>query len=109
MSRLEEEEVRTVNRSDGVELFSIPPEYFDDVTTIYHLAGYIGGDEKENQKTNVEGTRCILEQARKFDVKSFIFASSAAVYGSPRYLPIDEEHPTNPISPYGRSKLQAEG
>jgi UDP-glucose 4-epimerase len=38
-------------------------------------------------------------------VKSFIFASTSAVYGEPEYLPVDELHPTNPISPYGLSKL----
>jgi len=42
------------------------------------------------------------------DVKKFINASSSSVYGKIVYLPLDEEHPTSPISPYGASKLAAE-
>ena len=43
-----------------------------------------------------------------FGVEKFVYFSSAAVYGNPVYLPIDEEHQKNPISPYGVSKLFAE-
>lgn len=44
------------------------------------------------------------------NVKKFVYASSGgAVYGEPRYLPVDEEHPVTPISPYGLSKYVAEG
>jgi UDP-glucose 4-epimerase len=39
----------------------------------------------------------------KFD--NIVFSSSATVYGKPQYLPYDEEHPTNPVNPYGRTKL----
>jgi UDP-glucose 4-epimerase len=38
----------------------------------------------------------------------FIFSSSAAIFGNPEYLPIDEEHPKQPINPYGKSKLMVE-
>jgi len=38
----------------------------------------------------------------------FIYISTCAVYGEPEYLPVDEKHPTNPISPYAESKLKAE-
>ena len=57
---------------------------------------------------NVSGTLNLLDAARKCDVKRFIYISSAAVYGEPVYLPIDEKHPTNPMSPYGLSKLTGE-
>jgi UDP-glucose 4-epimerase len=50
-----------------------------------------------------------LELCVKSGVRKFIFASSSSVYGAPRYLPIDEAHPTCPISPYAESKLEAEG
>lgn len=60
-------------------------------------------------KTNVLGTFNILNSLVKTDLDSkIVFASSAAIYGEPSYLPIDENHPTNPISPYGISKLAAE-
>ena len=57
--------------------------------------------------TNLIGTLNLLEIARKYDVKKFIFASTY-VYGQPQYLPIDEKHPVQAISPYNRSKIQAE-
>ncbi len=57
---------------------------------------------------NINGTLNLLEAARKSDIKRFIYISSAAVYGKPKKLPVDEEHPTNPLSPYGLSKLTGE-
>ncbi|MGM0601956.1 MAG: GDP-mannose 4,6-dehydratase, partial [Bacillota bacterium] len=50
------------------------------------------------------GTLNLLEMAKEFAVEKFIYASSAAVYGEPDYLPVDESHPVNPDSPYGISK-----
>jgi UDP-glucose 4-epimerase len=44
----------------------------------------------------------------KFGCKNIVFSSSATVYGKPQYLPYDEEHPTNPVNPYGHSKLMIE-
>ena len=41
----------------------------------------------------------------KAECNNIVFSSSATVYGKPQYLPYDEEHPTNPVNPYGRSKL----
>ncbi|HUW63968.1 MAG TPA: SDR family oxidoreductase [Spirochaetia bacterium] len=57
---------------------------------------------------NAGGTLNILEHGRRFGVERFILASSAAVYGEPRYLPLDEEHPVSPCSPYALSKYTAE-
>lgn len=56
---------------------------------------------------NAGGVINILEAVRKFDAK-IIHASSGSVYGNPIKIPINEEHPLNPISPYGVSKLAAE-
>jgi UDP-glucose 4-epimerase len=42
------------------------------------------------------------------DCMKFIFSSSAAIFGNPEYIPIDESHPKNPINPYGKSKLMVE-
>ena len=57
---------------------------------------------------NIFGTLNLLNAARKNNIRRFIYISSAAVYGNPQYLPIDEKHPTNPMSPYGSSKLTGE-
>jgi UDP-glucose 4-epimerase len=58
--------------------------------------------------SNIAGTVNLLQNCRKYHVKKIIFASSAAVYGEPDYLPIDEAHPQKPISFYSLSKLTAE-
>ncbi len=57
---------------------------------------------------NVFGTLNLLEGARKGNVQKFIYMSSAAIYGNPEYLPVDEKHPQSPMSPYGVSKLSGE-
>jgi len=44
----------------------------------------------------------------KYDVKQFVFSSTAAIFGEPEYTPIDEAHPKQPINPYGRSKWMVE-
>jgi UDP-glucose 4-epimerase len=59
-------------------------------------------------QNNVFGTLNLLEGAQLGDVRKFIYISSAAVYGNPQYLPIDEGHPQDPMSPYGASKLCGE-
>jgi UDP-glucose-4-epimerase GalE len=59
-------------------------------------------------KNNVVGTLNLLEAAMEAGVPRIIFSSTAAVYGEPRETPITESHPTQPINPYGRSKLFVE-
>ncbi len=64
----------------------------------------------EYLEVNFEATKSLLEIAFMHKVKHFIFSSTAAVYGSPSdSKPVKEADPTNPISPYGTSKLMAEG
>lgn len=58
--------------------------------------------------TNVIGTLNVLECCRKYHVKKIVYSSSAAVYGEPQYLPIDENHNVCPQSNYGVSKYTAE-
>jgi UDP-glucose 4-epimerase len=64
-------------------------------------------DPNLDLQVNAGGTINILEMARKCDAR-VIHASSGSVYGNPIELPISENHPLNPISPYGASKLTAE-
>jgi len=57
---------------------------------------------------NITGSINILNAMVKHDVMKIIFSSSAAVYGYPEYLPIDENHPTKPVNFYGFTKLEIE-
>ena len=57
---------------------------------------------------NINGTIRILEACRQSGVQKIIYSSSAAVYGDPKYLPVDEQHPAHPLSYYGISKYAPE-
>lgn len=57
---------------------------------------------------NVGGLIALLDAMDAEGVRTIVFSSSATVYGEPRWLPMDEEHPTQAINPYGRSKLMCE-
>lgn len=84
-----------------------------DVECIFHLAAIASLDLSMRRpdlvnRVNVAGTINLLEESRRADVKIFLFTSSCAVYGEPEKIPVSEEHPTRPLSPYGVSKLAAE-
>ncbi|MBI4856007.1 MAG: UDP-glucose 4-epimerase GalE [Acetobacterium woodii] len=57
---------------------------------------------------NVYGTLCLLETMVEYNIKKFVFSSSAAVYGEPKILPITEETEKNPTNTYGETKLTVE-
>lgn len=83
------------------------------VDLIFHLAASIGNvkslkNPQEDSEVNVIGTLNVLEAARKNQVKRIVHSSSAAIFGELQTLPIAEDHPLNPDSPYGVSKLAAE-
>lgn len=59
-------------------------------------------------RNNVAATINILQLMSEFQVSHFIFSSSCSVYGTPEYVPMTEEHPKSPLSPYATSKLMAE-
>ena len=81
-------------------------------TIIFHQAGLVSVSKSietpyESHTTNATGTLNILDAARQNDSR-VVVASSAAIYGDPEYLPIDENHPFDPASPYGLDKLTAD-
>ena len=57
---------------------------------------------------NVAGAMTLIDEAQKAGVQGLVFSSTCATYGDPQRLPLDEGHPQNPVSPYGRSKLMVE-
>ena len=85
----------------------------DGAEAVLHIGAFmswVAADEPRIFQANVTGTLNILTAAKALAVKRFVYASSGEVYpdGNPTYLPIDEEHPKLPSSPYGLSKLMGE-
>ena len=83
------------------------------VDVVIHFAGLKAVGESvekplEYFENNLCGTISLLNAMQENQVKKMVFSSSATVYGVPRYLPYDEDHPTSAINPYGRSKLHVE-
>lgn len=80
---------------------------------VYHFAaskaaGESMTDPGKYSANNLRGTLRLIEAVVAHGCKNFIFSSSAAVYGEPQYLPIDEQHPLRPINYYGFTKLVIE-
>ena len=78
-----------------------------------HLAAFKAAGEsmllpEKYSVNNIAGTINIMNAAVKFNCKKMIFSSSAAVFGAPEYLPMDENHPKNPENYYGFTKLEIE-
>lgn len=82
-------------------------------SAILHLAAAVGNirsieNANEDSEINVLGTLNVLNAARNNGIRKMVYSSSAAIFGEPKKLPIDEEHPLAPDSPYGVSKLAGE-
>lgn len=80
---------------------------------VIHFAAYIAVGESMQHpemyfENNFTAALNVLEAMRKNNCNNFIFSSTAAVYGTPKQLPITEDHPKNPESPYGESKYMVE-
>jgi UDP-glucose 4-epimerase len=80
------------------------------VEVVFHLAASVGNKRSIDQpvldaEINVIGTIKVLEAARKAGVRKIIASSSAGIFGELKTLPIREDHPVEPDSPYGSSKL----
>lgn len=85
----------------------------NNVDIVIHLAASSKVDESVRNpslyyKNNVVVSEILLEEMKRAMIKKVIFASSAAVYGEAKYIPIDEQHPLNPTNPYGATKLEVE-
>ncbi|AHK22517.1 UDP-glucose 4-epimerase [Candidatus Hepatoplasma crinochetorum Av] len=83
------------------------------IDLIIHTAGLIKVQESEEKpieyfNVNISGTINILEMMQRYNIDKIIFSSSAAVYGNPIKIPIEEKDPKNPINTYGLTKLIGE-
>ncbi len=83
------------------------------IDAVMHFAAFKAVGEsvvnpQKYYKNNVSNTLNLFEVMMENKVNKFIFSSSAAVYGTPQYIPIDEKHPQSPINPYGETKLTIE-
>lgn len=84
-----------------------------DVDTIFHLAALIGipysySTPESYVDTNIRGTLNVLQVARELKIKKFIHTSTSEIYGTAQKIPISEDHPINPQSPYAASKSAAD-
>ena len=105
---------------DDIEIFSGDIRDFDSVYDamkgidfVFHLAALIGIPYSYYSplayiKTNIEGTYNILQAARKLDIQRVIHTSTSEVYGTAQYIPINENHPINPQSPYAATKASGD-
>lgn len=83
------------------------------ITAVIHFAGLkaVGASIAEPlayYENNVVGTLSLLRAMQSGGIRTLVFSSTASVYGEPRYLPVDEAHPTGATTPYGRSKQHIE-
>ncbi len=120
--------MRTGNQSNMVSFSSSPEFRFieadvcdpslksklsSDIDLVFHLAAISSvtasiEDPILVNRNNVTGIVNVLDIARTLDISRVVFSSSAAVYGNPEKMPIAEETPVNPLSPYAASKIAGE-
>jgi len=96
-------DIRDANALDNI-FNTFKPE------AVIHFAGLKAVGESianplKYYEVNVGGSISLLTAMSKAECNNIVFSSSATVYGKPEYLPYDEEHPTDPVNPYGRTKL----
>ncbi len=105
--------VKSVIEGDVRKPADLDKAFVHKIEAVFHFAAWKAAGESmidpmKYAENNIGGTLSLLNKMVEYDVKNFVFSSSAAVYGSPEYLPIDEKHPTNPENYYGYTKLTIE-
>ncbi|OOV39721.1 UDP-glucose 4-epimerase GalE [Leptospira kirschneri serovar Pomona] len=93
--------------------FVLEKAFSKPIDAVFHFAAWKAAGESMTDPSkyalnNINGTLKLLAYMEKAGTNKFIFSSSAAVYGSPEYLPIDEKHPVHPENYYGYTKLAIE-
>ena len=93
------------------EIRKLFKEYTIDAVMHFAAFTYVGESVENPQKyylNNLRNTLNLLQVMLEEDVKYFVFSSTCATYGTPEEIPITENHPQNPINPYGKGKLMVE-
>lgn len=98
------------NPNDLLKVFEEHPN----IDVVMHFAAYISVGESVREPSkywhnNCAGVLNLIDAMRFAKVDKLVFSSTAAIFGEPHYVPIDEAHPKNPTSPYGQTKLAVEG
>lgn len=88
-------------------------EALEDVSIVFHLAAFTnvrGGIERPilDFQDTAMGTVELLQAMTDKNIKKLVFLSAGRVYGNPQYVPVNEQHPLNPLEPYGLSKYTSE-
>jgi len=112
--------LKDIKENKNLEIFPGDVRNYDtvcdalkDCYAVIHLAALIGIPYSYNTpdsyvSTNIVGTLNVLQASRKLKTKRVIITSTSEVYGTAQYIPIDEQHPLNPQSPYAASKVAAD-
>jgi len=100
-------------KGDLLNDFDLEKAFSNNPEIVFHFAAFKSAGESMTKpdkyaENNICGTLHLLNKMVEKRAKGFVFSSSAAVYGDPQYLPIDEKHPLNPINYYGYTKLAIE-
>jgi len=100
-------------RGDVLNLDDLKSALNGGIDVVFHFAAWKAAGESminpgKYAVNNISGTISLLNAMVENNVFNFVFSSSAAVYGNPEYLPMDENHPQNPENYYGYSKLAIE-
>lgn len=113
LSNLEKSQGRITLVKGDIRDKGLLKDLVTEVEFVFHLAANVGNvksieDPAYDMEVNVKGTLNLLEACLNSRIKRLVFSSSGAIFGEAKYLPVDEDHPLNPESPYGASKLAAE-
>jgi UDP-glucose 4-epimerase len=102
--------VTNVVEGDLLKKSDLERAFETSIDVVFHFAAWKAAGEsmikpEKYSTNNITGTLNLLNMMVEKEVKYIVFSSSAAVYGDPQYLPIDEKHPLNPTNYYGYTKL----
>jgi UDP-glucose 4-epimerase len=99
------------NMGDKALLDRVFTDYAIDAVVHFAAYAYVGESVVEPSKyynNNTVATLAVLDAMHRHKVGYFVFSSTCATYGEPRFMPMDETHPQDPINPYGESKFFVE-